>query len=271
MNNTEGFDRLYSYIIKKYHIPAYDTAIKETLWTVFSDRVLSMDIEATEAERERRLNNLNHLTYSNLDLMKVMSGLFIMPLYKLVDERGNDAVWHINMEGELCRVYPVYTSMRLIRNDTDISLMDTVVSGTTLRPRPTTIMDVLNYVEKHRNIKGVFVNHGTADFAMLTDEIEEYFMNFNACFNIIGDCLTDGITEDYLFPMLLDWFKNYDVEILLKDGSFCKGPVAEVIHGHTGGRRGDAVAVRVKNSNRSSKADIIVLINVISRIRAFLS
>ncbi len=249
MFNTEGFDRLYKHIMKDFPNVPQDSVLKDIFWIAFSD--LTPGMRPNTAETEKRLEEYRE-TGEYMNGVKVMSALCGVPVYKLVNGDGQSAVCQINIEGTEALAFPIYTDPGRIGSE--------MPSGG-LVPMPTSIFHIVNYIEENPEIEGVLLNPGTADFAIRTKDIEDFFVNFSSTFGFFEDCLREGIPSDYLFPMIFAWFEDRDVEIFFKDETFCDGHVDEVIYGDLG----DATALRVVTADGTAT---VAGIDEISTIRA---
>ncbi|MCD8307698.1 MAG: hypothetical protein LUD51_05705 [Clostridia bacterium] len=236
MYNTEGFDKLYRHIMKDYPDVKDDALLKEIFWITFSD--LTPGMRPNTAEMERRLKRFIEGSMEYLDGVKIMSALCGVPVYKLVNGEGQDAVCQINIEGGKCLAFPVYSDPAKIGDEFGHSGLMAV---------GTSIFHIMNYIEENSEIEGIILNPGTADFAIKAKDIEDFFVNFSTLYGFFEECLSEGIPDDYLFPMVFSWFDDRDVEIFFKDETFCDGHVTELIYGDLG----DCTALRVRANDGS--------------------
>ncbi|MCD8286714.1 MAG: hypothetical protein LUD50_05770 [Clostridia bacterium] len=251
MYNTEGFDKLYKHIMKEFPNVPEDSILKDIFWISFSD--LTPASRPTPAELERRLERFGEPGADYLDGVKVMSALCGVPVYKLVNEEGQSAVCQLKIQGTKTLAFPIFTDPERVKST------DFPMGG--LKIAPTSIFHVVNYMEENEDIEGIILNPGTADFAIKTKDIEDFFVNFSSTFGFFEDCLEEGVQEDYLFPMLFSWFDDRNVEIFFKDSTFCAGHVTEVIYGDLG----DATALHVQTDDGTATT---AGIDEISSIRA---
>ncbi|MCD8295218.1 MAG: hypothetical protein LUE27_08260 [Clostridia bacterium] len=237
MFNTEGFDKLYTHIMKDFPALPDDSLLRDIFWIAFSD--LTPGMRPSRQDLEKRLLNYMNGETDYLGGVKVMSAVSSLPIYKLMDD-GENVLGEVEIDGRKIKLMPLFTSP----GDCPSYEGVTVVA--------TTIFHVADFLEEHKNVEGIIISPETVNFVVKTKDIESFFMNFSTMYGFFEDCLREGIPEDYLFPMIFAWFEDRDVEMFFKDGAFCEGHVTDLIYGDLG----DVTSIRVKTADGSTIAGI---------------